>query len=124
MFPESVFKDEQHRARVARALCELVGLDGLWTAAYGPTEKGKQQLATSGDGMTAGQKVMFLAAWEVWSGERPSRRRCPLAFLEILETLDGQYLRPIADLMVAFSVGPSGVDDWLARYERVAAVGL
>lgn len=119
---QTAFSDDQQLADVCNVLCEHASLPGMWTAAYGPTEKAQKLLATDCAGLSAGQRVTFLAAWELWDEDRvdansgkiaPYAKTLRLGY--ILCALTGKYLLPLATLLVALAGGPAAVDDWLAR---------
>lgn len=118
----TAFRDDGQLADVCKVLCEHASLTGLWTGAYGPTEKAERLLATDCAGLSAGQRVTFLAAWELWDEDRvdalsgtlaPYPKTLRLGY--IVCALTGKYLMPLATLLVAMAGGPAAVDAWLSK---------
>lgn len=73
----TAFRDDGQLAEVCKVLCEHASLPGMWVAASGPTARSEQFLATDCEGLSAGQRVVFLAAWELWdrTGSMRTRKR-------------------------------------------------
>jgi len=111
----SAFRDDTQVAEACKVLCEHASLPGMWTAAYGPTPQAKQVLADECAGLTAGQTVTFLAAWELWDEDQVRERSELLRLARILTALTGKYLLPLSTLLVAMAGGPAAVDAWLSR---------
>lgn len=118
----AAFRDDVQLADVRKVLCEHASLPGMWTGAYGPTEKAEDLLATDCAGLSAGQRVTFLAAWELWDEDRvdansgalrPYAKTLRLGY--VVCALTGKYLTPLATLLVAMAGGPDAVDGWLNR---------
>jgi hypothetical protein len=117
----TAFRDDQQLADACNVLCEHASLPGMWTAGYGPTERAERVLATDCSGLSAGQRVFFLASWELWDEDRvdatsgslaPYSRTPRLGY--VVCALTGKYLLPLATLLVAMAGGPSAVDEWLS----------
>jgi hypothetical protein len=118
----AAFRDDGQLADVCNVLCEHASLPGMWSAAHGPTEKAERLLATDCAGLSAGQRVVFLAAWELWDEDRvdassgtlrPYAKTLRLGY--IVCALTGKYLLPLSTLLVAMAGGPDAVDEWLSR---------
>lgn len=116
----SSFRSDQQVAEVCQVLCEHASMPGLWTAARGPTERAEELLKNERAGLSAGQAVIFLAAWELWDESRieanPGRLRPHARVVRlgyILRALTGRHLAPLATLLVAMAEGPVAVDAWL-----------
>ena len=68
--------------------------------------------AEGGAGLSHGEELMFLAAWDVWG------RRGKVSIEELLGTLDGENLELVGSLLVALARGSSSaLDRWLADHE-------
>lgn len=111
----NAFRDDVQLAEACKVLCEHASLPGMWTAAYGPTAQAKQVLAVECAGLSAGQTVTFLAAWELWDEEEVKEQSELLRLARILCALTGKYLLPLSTLLVAMAEGPGAVDAWLSR---------
>lgn len=118
----AAFRDDSQLADVCKVLCEHASLPGMWTGAYGPTARAEQVLAADCAGLSAGQRVVLLACWELWDEDRVSEASGALAPYSrtlrlgyILCALTGKYLTPLATLLVAMAEGPAAVDRWLVQ---------
>ncbi len=105
---QACFRDEQQRSSACRALLATGGLERLWTADRGPTDEARRLLAeVPNPPFSAGHRVLFLAAWAFWTGER-----VPFRFDEILGLPEAE---PISKLTTATIYGPKAIDVWLTR---------
>jgi hypothetical protein len=111
----SAFRDDGQVAEVCKLLCERASLPGLWTVGYGPTAEGERILSRDCAGLSAGQQVMFLAAWELWDEDRVKDQAHVLRLGYVVRALTGKYLMPLATLLAAMAEGPHAVDAWLTR---------
>jgi hypothetical protein len=110
----SVFRDDSQVAEVCNLLCEHASMPGMWTVGYGPTSECERILSRDCAGLTAGQQVIFLVAWELWNEERVDKQSHIVRFAFVVRVLTGKYLMPLATLLVAMGGGPEAVDDWLS----------
>ena len=119
---KDAFRDDVQVADVCNVLCENASLPGMWSAAHGPTEKAERLLASDCAGLSAGQRVAFLSAWELWDEDRvdansgalrPYAKTLRLGYM--VRALTGKFLVPLATLLVAMAGGPDAVDGWLNR---------
>ncbi len=109
------FRDDSQIAEVCKVLCEHASVPGMWTTGYGPTAEGERVLSRDCAGLSAGQQIMFLAAWELWDEDRVKEQSHILRLGFIVRVLTGKYLLPLSTLLVAMAEGPAGVDAWLSR---------
>lgn len=101
-------------ARVCRALCADVGLGGLWTD-DGPTDRAMELRDAGGGPLSTGERIMVLAAWDVWNSDGNVR------LSDVVHRLDDHRLATIASLLLAVMGGSNAIDAWLAERERRAA---
>jgi hypothetical protein len=106
-----MFASERQRARVCQALCRSVRLKGMWTD-QGPSALAVNLLNRDGGPLSTGERIMFLAAWNVWSGEGS------VNLGDVIHRLDNKNLRALGSLMIAVVRQPNGVDQWLLQMER------
>jgi hypothetical protein len=112
---KGTFRDEEQIAEVCRVLCENASLPGMWVAASGPTARAEEVLLRGRAGLSLGQYVTLLAAWELWDEDRLTEESGVLRLRDILSVLTGAYLLPLATLLVAMAGGPAAVDAWLTK---------
>jgi len=105
-----VFRSEAQLARVCRALCERVRLDGMWTDA-GPTETAIALMEANGGPLSSGERIVLLAAWAVWNGHDGAR------FADVIYRLDGRNLVALGTLLVAVASSGAAIDTWLEKME-------
>lgn len=86
----TAFRDDVQLADVCKVLCEHASVPGMWTAGYGPTTEGERVLSRDCAGLSAGQQIIFLAAWELWDEKVPDREFRAADH----GTNDGPWLRP------------------------------
>ena len=104
---KTCFRDEQQRSSACRALLATGELGHLWTE-RGPTDEARRLLAeVPKPPLSAGHRVLFLAAWAFWTGER-----LPFRFDELVGLPEAE---PICKLMTATIYGPKAIDVWLTR---------
>ncbi len=106
-----MFRSEAQLARVCRALCERVRLDGMWTDA-GPTETAIALMESNGGPLSSGERIVLLAAWAVWNGHDGAR------FADVIYRLDGRNLVAIGTLLIAVASSGAAIDTWLEKMER------
>src|SRR5258708_38472303 len=63
----SMLRDDQQLARACRALLATVRLERLWTE-DGPTPEASELLEADGGPLSAGKRIVLLAAWTFWNG--------------------------------------------------------
>jgi hypothetical protein len=102
-----MFRTEQQRARACRTLMDQLFVKDLWTN-DGPTEKAIDLLQKNGEGLSSGERVLFLAAWELWNSTGQLR------FADLLR-LDDAKLHAVGSLLVALAKGGGNVDDRTPR---------
>lgn len=103
------FRDSAQRAAVCRALCApLAASPPLWDD-QGPTGRAEGLLEQDGGPLSAGERVLLLAAWAVWNADRS------LALAD-LHRLSDAHLERLGSLLVAASRNADAVDLWLRRY--------
>ncbi len=105
-----MFRSEAQLARVCRALCERVRLDGMWTDA-GPTETAIALMEANGGPLSSGERIVLLAAWAVWNGHDGAR------FADVIYRLDGRNLVALGTLLVAVASSGAAIDTWLEKME-------
>ncbi len=104
-----LFRDDEQRLRVCRALLATGGLQRYWTA-RGPTDKARAAatgVPTSEATLSPGDRALLLSAWAFWSGA-PNILR----FDELLALPEAE---PICKLTIAALYGPRAIDAWLTR---------
>jgi hypothetical protein len=111
----TAFRNDGQLAEVCKILCEHASLPGMWVAASGPTARCEQVLAGGCSGLSAGQQVVFLAAWELWDEDRVKEQAYILRLGFVVRVLTGKYLLPLSTLLVAMAGGPAAVDAWLTK---------
>lgn len=114
MIRSTVLSDDGRRARVCKILCDMAGLPGLWTTFDGPTQRARTYLESDRRLLSVGQDTAVLVAWTIWDGQGGRRRPQGVTLNDVLEGLEGQYLLPIATLLVAIAGGDREVDAWIA----------
>ena len=107
-----MFKDDLERARICSALLALIDRDALWTES-GPTTAAMELHKKHGGSLSHGESVMLGVAWAMWTGEND----WPLAFNEVLYTLDAKALRAVGYLIVALATGHDAIDKWLLDWK-------
>lgn len=107
--PAPLIADERQRARVCRALLALVGASERWTPG-GPAPAAR--VSPPGNGDPDAHRILA-ACWALWEG-------CSTLSLAEFLQLSPPRLEAAGELLAAVARGPASVDDWLARYERVA----
>jgi hypothetical protein len=103
------FKDDVQRARACRGLLAPAGLQYLFTI-NGPNQEAKALLEKNGDPLERTERVLFLAAWDLWCGWGK------LHFNDILTRIDLRDTERIASLVVAAKRNTAAVDAWLTHY--------
>lgn len=111
----TAFRDDAQLAEVCKVLCEHASLPGMWVAASGPTARAEEVLVKGRGGLSLGQYVTVLAAWELWDEGRLTEQSGVLRLRDILSVLTGKYLLPLSTLLVAMAGGPAAVDAWLTK---------
>jgi hypothetical protein len=106
-----VFSSEAQLARVCRALCERVRLDGMWTET-GPTDTAIALMEANGGPLSSGERIVLLAAWSVWNGHDGAR------FADVVYRLDGRNLVALGTLLVAVASGGAAIDAWLMKMDE------
>jgi hypothetical protein len=109
------FRDDTQLAEVCKVLCEHASVPGMWTAGYGPTAEAERVLSRDCAGLSAGQQIIFLTAWELWDEDRVKEQSHILRVGFIVRVLTGKYLLPLSTLLVAMAGGPAAVDAWLTK---------
>lgn len=99
----TAFRDDGQLAEVCKVLCENASLPGMWVAASGPTGRAEEILAKGRGGLSLGQYVTALAAWELWDEDRLAEHAGVLRFRDIVGVLTGKYLLPLSTLLVAMA---------------------
>ena len=112
---KGAFRDDTQLAEVCKVLCEHASVPGMWTAGYGPTAESERVLSRDCAGLSAGQQIIFLAAWELWDEDRVKEQCHILRLGFIVRVLTGKYLLPLSTLLVAIAGGPAAVDAWLTK---------
>jgi hypothetical protein len=110
-----MFANECQQARVCEALCRAVRLEGMWTD-EGPTDVAVSLLKRNGGPLSSGERIMFLAAWNVWNG------RGEVNLGDAVHRLDQGCLRALGSLLIALGTEPSGVSEWLQKMGPTASV--
>ena len=105
-----MFRSEAQLARVCRALCERVRLDGMWTDA-GPTETAIALMESNGGPLSSGERIVLLAAWAVWNSHDGAR------FADVIYRLDGRNLVAIGTLLIAVASSGAAIDTWLEKMD-------
>lgn len=100
------WRTEQQRGDVARTLLRSLHREDLWTE-DGPTAKAVELLEADGGPMSSGERVMLLAAFDVWNGQGHARLD------EVMYSLDPERLRLVASLLLALAEGGAAIDRWL-----------
>lgn len=100
-------RDDRQTALVCRALCSRVGLHDAWTI-DGPSPAALAVLEGRSP-LSSGQQVVVLVGFALWNGEGG------LTLVRLLDVLDGDNLRALADLLVALH-NADAVDAWLHQY--------
>jgi hypothetical protein len=111
----TAFRDDGQLAEACKVLCEHASLPGMWVAASGPTARAEEVLVKGRHGLSLGQYVTVLAAWELWDEDRLTEQSGVLRLRDILSVLTGKYLLRLSTLLVAMAGGPASVDAWLTK---------
>ena len=108
-----MFRDDEQKCTAIKALLRPVHLGHLWTDS-GPTDHGIELFRDRGGPLSHGQKLMLLAAYDIWNG------RGEVTLGDLLSVLDGTNLEALGSLMVALSSmdGQTAVDHWIAKHSR------
>jgi len=101
-----MFRTEQERPRVSRALCEQARLEGLWTET-GPTERAvalRERQAIDSVPFSHGERLLWDLAWDVWnSGNARHHGLEHTSVIECLEVFDTGNLSKVASLLAALA---------------------
>jgi hypothetical protein len=100
------FRDPDQRLRACRTLLSAAGLSDLWTS-HGPTGTACALVATGAGSLAAGERVVLLAVWGLWTGTAPSLRLDELVGLPDAE--------PLCHLIIASLYGHDAIEAWLTR---------
>lgn len=113
-----MFRNDQQIARAARVLCgRLPRLRDAWTE-EGPSSEALALMEANGGPLSSGERAMLLAAFTFWNGARDEKTgQGRLAFVDVLDALDGEHMRCLAELMIAAADGADAVDAWLRTWQ-------
>lgn len=105
-----MFQSEMQRAAVCEHLCQTARLrDRMWTLdPPGPTQAAIQVVRGKAP-LSHGEKLMVLAAWDIWNGTG----KCRVG--ELVDVLDGTNLATLGDCLKAIANGPRAVTRWLGE---------
>lgn len=106
-----MFRSDEQLARTCRALCSLAGLGSLWTL-EGPSPRAMALLEADGGPLSSGERVVVLAAWNIWNGSGN------VSLSDVVHRLDDRCLAALGSLLVAIAGGGSAIDRWLAAIEN------
>lgn len=100
------------RVRLARALLQPLWpgarLDQLCTE-HGPTDRMIDLVGAGGGPLSSGERLMLLAAWDVWRGGGHDSPSLGAA----IGRLDDRCLRRLGEVLVALSRGDAAARKWL-----------
>lgn len=113
-----IIRNDRQRARICRALLSAhatpAQLDRLFTL-QGPTEHAHELAQAGGGLMSSGERLMFLAAWAVWTDGRVEGA----TFGEYIRVLDNENLRRLGKLLVHMSAEDDrGLEAWLDELDE------
>lgn len=89
-----MWKSEKARCAAIRKMLSGSSVQRLWTDS-GPTGEAIDLLAADGGPLSSGERVLLLAAFDLWNG----MGKCRLS--ELLSTLDEDNLRLVAEALLA-----------------------
>ncbi len=105
-----MFRDDNQASRaIATLLFSLPALRTFWTAT-GPTPAALELLEHDGGPLSSGERVLLLAAFALWNGDRK------LALADVVEHLDGEPVETMCSLIVAMKRGAAAVDEWITEH--------
>ena len=105
-----MFATETHRSDVCRTLLSQLRLAKLWTT-DGPSPECLRLAKANGGHLSTGERIMFGVAWDLWTNGE-----FKISFFELVQSLDQERLRCIAELMLAMKCDDGGraVGNWLS----------
>lgn len=109
-----MLRDIRQRAAVCRALAALAGELHAWTPT-GPTERAAELAGESvrvriEQSIAPSQHLLHRLAWDLWSQTGCTR------VIELMDALDEDHLRVVAELQLAIVRGGEHVDRWLEQH--------
>lgn len=112
-----MFTTNSQLALFCEAICNVVGLEGIFTGANGGEVTQKGLKLWKRNGMSHGEQLMFRLAKDVWNGDGG----CPVS--EMVSTLDGSNLRVVAEVFLALADNSRGrgADAFIEKHLRRAA---
>lgn len=112
-----MFRDDRQIAAANHVLCSFVPrLRGAWTP-EGPSPQALKWFEENGGPLSSGERVLLLASFSFWNGGHGADGLGKLRFTEVLDSLDGEHLRRLAELMIASAEGASAVDSWIQAWK-------
>lgn len=103
-----MFRDDIQKARVCRILNQDVPGE-LW-ANTGPTSATISIVEKNGAGLSAGQRILVLLAFNIWTGEASD-----ISFTDFFR-LDSNTIKMIGSLLIAKADGANEVDRWIEAW--------
>ena len=104
-----MFRSEEQRSEVVRVMLRSLRLQRFWND--GPTDAAIALLEADGGGLSSGERVLFLAAWDVWNGDGKA------TLAQIMYKLDCPRIRLLGTFLIAVSEGGNAIDRWLEEHE-------
>ena len=114
-----MWQTEEQRGRACRALLATLGLAHYWGDGR-PSDDAVAVLEKRGPGLSHGERLLVLVAWDLWN----SGGNTPLG--ELLDVLDPERTRALLGLISAANsenYGPA-IDAWITALERRHGLGL
>ena len=100
--------EERRLCRAILVLLAAMDADDLWSE-HGPTDRAVEMLEQNGGPLSSGQRVLFLAAFNLWNrhGDLPLHR--------MIDALDLDNLQALCTLIVACRTGDDAVEHWITN---------
>ena len=106
-----MMRDHAQLNECCRRLLASVHKEDLW-GDDGPTDEGWELHKANGGYLSSGERIFLLIAIDVWNGQGGAR------FGDVINRLDNDRLKLVADFMLALRGGSLAIDAWLAGKER------
>lgn len=100
-----MFRDDRQKAKVCSILNAFIATE-LWSET-GPTPVAISLAERDGGGMSSGERIIFLIAWNIWTGDPVS-----LQFSDIFR-LGADRQKMVGSFLIASSDGSESLDEWV-----------